>query len=157
MIYRINYEFYDIYAMLVNFRAFPEQLGHYLPAVRRLAETMTPGTSEPEEESVRQILRRCYLPEDTGMDWVLVDNRYTANIRIIKDEARYAVLDAVLRELMECTGDSARVNWLCDAAHNIPLLLADETRPKKYIKPMLSDYRKMYCRDFLAEELKTIR
>lgn len=157
MIYRINYEFYDIYAMLVNFRAFPEHLSHYLPAVRLLAETMAPGTPEPEEESVRQLLRRCYLPDDTGLDWVLVDNRYTAHIRIIKDEARYAVLAALLRELMECEGDPARVNLLCDAAHNIPLLLADETKPRKHIKPMLSDYRKMYCRDFLAEALRTIR
>ena len=158
MQYRINYEFYDIHALLVYFRVRPEQLGQFVPALETLRGTMQP--SEPPqmaEETVRVLLRSCWTPEDAALDWVEVDNRYTANIFVMKNAAHYALLAAVLQELLNCAGDEARTVLLCDAVHNIPLLLCDKPHPHRVIERYLSDYRKTYNKAFLKAECRALR
>ena len=46
---------------------------------------------------------------------------------------------------------------LCDAVHNIPLILADAKKPEKVIKIMIKEYREKYNRDFLVDELKKLK
>ena len=45
---------------------------------------------------------------------------------------------------------------LCDAVHNIPLILADE-KNEKVIKIMIKEYIENYNRDFLVDELKKLK
>ena len=66
-------------------------------------------------------------------------------------------MSAILKELLLCLeNDPERVCLLCDASHNIPLLLVDEKRPEKTINSMLKEYRKRYVPEFLCEELKLL-
>lgn len=58
--------------------------------------------------------------------------------------------------MQQCINDSQRFYLLCDASHNIPLLLADTKNPKKAIKIMIKDYQKNYNKEFLLKELKKI-
>ena len=46
---------------------------------------------------------------------------------------------------------------LCDAVHNISLILADAKKPEKVIKIMIKEYRENYNRDFLVDELKKLK
>ena len=82
-----------------------------------------------------------------------VENKYTANIRIIKKDSVYGVLLKILYEMTECYSDKDRFYLLCDAAHNIPIVLADDPKPKKAINVMIKEYRKKYNGLFLKEEV----
>ena len=49
-----------------------------------------------------------------------------------------------------------QLTQLCDAVHNIPLILADE-KNEKVIKIMIKEYRENYNHDFLVDELKKLK
>lgn len=155
--YLINYDLYDMHALIVFFRYAPERFPLYAQAVSELLGYLeTPPERQLAYNNVRRILRPYYVPEDETLSWVLTDNRYTANVCILKSDACYAVLSAVCREMLACCDDTERLYLLCDAVHNIPLLLADVKHPKKAMRLMLREYRTQYNRAFLLKEWKHI-
>ncbi|MGN1105579.1 MAG: hypothetical protein ACI4RH_02935 [Huintestinicola sp.] len=115
-----------------------------------------PAVSGIEPNTIRKILRPFFDDNDDALSWVLINNAYTANISIIKPKAYYLILSAVFEEMLKVYSDEQRLYLLCDASHNIPLILADVKKPKKSIKEMVSDYRKQYNKNFLVNELKSI-
>lgn len=79
---------------------------------------------------------------------------YTANVLVIKKESYYTVLSSVFEEMLDIYTDEQRLYLMCDAAHNIPLLLANENKPMPIINTMIKDYRKQYNKLFLVNEFK---
>ena len=156
--YFINYDFYDIYALIVFFRSYPERFLHYRPAVQKIMEYIekTAESNALDYNNIRKILKEYYDENDKFLSWVTVENQYTANIRIIKKEAVYRVLLKIMCEMTEYYTDKDRFYLLCDAVHNIPLVLADDAKPKKAINVMIQQYRKKYNNLFLKEELRLL-
>lgn len=148
----LNYDFYDIYAFITYLRNLPEKTEYACAAEDILRYIDTPGTNGADVNNVRKLLRAYIDREEERLAWVFVDNAYTANVRIVKDEARYSVLKAVLREILAVRNDSEKLRQVCDASHNIPILLADEASPKKAIASAAAEYEK----NFLREELKKL-
>lgn len=154
----INYDFYDMYALITFFRSNPAK-AEYLPAIEKIIRYLDsePSQNSIESNTIRKILKPYTSEQDEQLSWVFTENKYTANIFIIKNEACYMIMSAIFRELLLCLGnDPERVYMLCDASHNIPLLLIDEKRPEKAITSMIKEYRKHYAPEFLYKELKLL-
>lgn len=154
----INYDFYDLHALITFFRQNVERFSFYEKAVEEIicCIDMPMQNNGIAANTVRKIIRPFIDTDDKLLSWVLTDNQYTANVVIIKNEGCYRLLSTVFKEMLQCVDDSQRLYLLCDAAHNIPLVLADNTKPKKAINLMIKDYRNKYSKNFLSDELKTI-
>lgn len=156
--YLFNYDFYDLYALLVFFRSNPSKVSLYAEAMKQIVSYMETDTTDTAMESnvIRKILRSHIPASEEYLSWVGVDNMYTANIVIIKNKHHYDIIGAIFKEMLACAGDSDRVWLLCDVTHNIPLLLADHKKPRKVIHSMLKGYQKSYNKDFLKQEVKDL-
>lgn len=153
--YLLNYDFYDLYALITFFRQNTERFSLYKkPAEQIVSYIDTPMSNNGIElNTIRKILRPYVDKNDEYLSWTLVDNAYTANIIIIKNELYYSVLSTIFKEMLECFKDKQRLYLLCDSSHNIPLLLIDVKNPKTAIKAMISDYQTKYNKNFLLSEL----
>ena len=152
-----NYDFYDLHAYIVNFRSFPEKFKNYLvPTEQIVSYINAPIKNNLEDNKIRKIIRPFYNSEDS-MLWVTVDNVYTANLYIIKHISYYSILSAIFEEMLRVYENEQQLVQLCDAVHNIPLILADEKKPEKVIKIMIKEYRENYNHDFLVDELKKLK
>lgn len=152
----INYDFYDIHALIVFFRSTPEKFAAYSGSVREIMGLLKSYDGYVPDNAVRKMFRSDYNENDTLISWVLTDNRYTANLRIIKNESCYKILLRIFEEMLMTYDDKQRFYLLCDASHNIPLVLADVKKPKKTVKAMIKNYRKRYNDSFLRDELKIL-
>lgn len=153
----INYDLYDLHALMVFLRQNTDKFSQYENAVRQIVSCLEASmqTGGGEANSIRKILMP-FVSEEEQLSWALVENRYTANVIIIKNKAYYDILSAVLREMLRWGNDRERLYLLCDAVHNIPLLLADVKKPKKAAAAMIKDYQRKYDGDFLSDELKRL-
>ncbi len=154
----LNYDLYDLYALLHYLRDDPGKFPIYRSAVEKIIGYITapPSGNGIETNTVRKLLRPVYEEEEKHLSWIAVDNEYTANVLIIKNNAYYTILAALLKEMLDCGDDAERLYDFCDAVNNVPLILADDNRPKKAIKEMIKDYQKKYDRGFLLSEIKDI-
>lgn len=146
----INYDLYDLYALFCYLRHSPSRLPDFRQAVRQI---ITAVYEPAEVNRIRHILRPCAHTEDIALSWVLTDNEYSADVRIIRDASALAVVCGMLEELLQAGDDQGRVYLLCDSVHNIPLILADPGRHHMPFKDMLRDYRMQYAPSFLKAEL----
>jgi len=155
--YLINYDFYDLYNLIVYFRYAPERFAVYKAGFCKIITYIeSPEKNYADFNNIRNILKPCYNQSDEALSWILVDNRYTANIVVIKETAVYEVILSVLCEIVEHYENSERFCLLCDATHNIPLILVDEIKRKRLIGLMVKEYRKKYNDSFLKDELKRL-
>ena len=155
--YLLNYDFYDLHALITFFRNNTARFSDYKASVEQIVQYMkAPAANGIEPNTIRKILRPYFKDNDEALSWVLVNNEYTANISIIKMEAYYLILSAAFEEMLKFYSNEQRLYLLCDASHNIPLILADIKKPEKAIKEMIRDYRKQYNKFFLVNELKSI-
>lgn len=156
--YLTNYDFYDLHALLVFFRSFPERAASYKEPMQVMIDYLeSPDDSDYIESNyVRKRLMPCIQPEDCALEWAKTENVYVAEIYLIKQEFRYKILAAILREVILSADDEEKINLLCDAAHNIPLLLAQEKHPRQAIRQMIKSYQKQYNPGFLTAELKNL-
>ena len=156
--YLLNYDFYDLHALFVFFRSKPDRFPHYRPAVEQLIGYIgEPAVQNGiDTNTVRKILQPFRSDDDDTLSWVDVNNEYTANIRIIKNQSCYDIIRAVLTEMTVCSEDTDRLYLLCDAVHNIPLILADEPKPSAALKACIAEYRSRYSKSFLSTEIKSI-
>ena len=153
----INYDLYDLYAFIVFFRSNPQKFPEYKDVVKQIINYINiQQNGEIKPNAIRKIIKSHLNYDDIILSWALVDNQYTANVSIIKNESYYNILTSVLNEMISSYTDTQRFYLLCDAVHNIPLLLADTKRPQKVIKTAIKDYRKNYNKTFLVNELKII-
>lgn len=155
--YLLNYDFYDLHALITFFRNNTAGFSRYKSSIEQIVQYIkAPAANGIEPNTIRKILRPYFDDNDDALSWVLVNNAYTANISIIKTEAYYLILSSVFEEMIKFYSNEQRLYLLCDASYNIPLILADIIKPEKAIKEMVSDYRKQYNKNFLVNELKSI-
>lgn len=139
--YLINYDLYDLEALIVFFRSKPERLADYKSALNDIIDYIKkPQGHYGDHNNIRKIFRPYFCEIDEIISWVLVDNVYPANIYIIKHQVVYTIISAIL----------------CDAIYNIPSILIDEVKKKKIIKIMIKEYKKKYNPKFLNDELKLL-
>ena len=152
----LNYDFYDLYALIVYFRADTNRVSEYAGAIEQIVNYLEAPVlgNELEFNTIRKILQVYVSKEEQGLFWIWTENVYTGNVVIMKNASYYCVLIEVFREMLRCVGDSQRLWRLCYATHNLPTLLVECKEPKKVIKSMIRIYQKEYNKDFLMEELK---
>lgn len=154
----INYDFYDLYAVIVCVRSSPNDK-RLIPVLNSIAELIEAPQSDNGIESniVRKAIRKCGKTDIEGLSFANTDNVYTANIRIMKKSVHYKILSKIFRELAESMSvSSEKTATVADSFHNVPLLLADVSKPKKAITLAIKEYRARYSTNFLANELKEL-
>lgn len=154
-----NYDFYDLHAVILCVRSNPNNK-RLIPVLNRIAEIIEAPQSDNGIESniVRKAIRKCVTADIEGLSFANTDNVYTANIRIKKNPVHYKILSKIFRDLADSMSVSIeRTVAAADSFHNIPLLLADELKPKKAITLAIKEYRARYSPIFLASELKALK
>lgn len=154
----LNYDFYDLYALIVFFRNDTDKISEYADAIKQIIACIeeTTEVNEIPCNTIRKILQAHTNKEERGLFWIWVENIYTGNVLTVKNEGYYRILAAVFREMLCGIGDGKRLWRLCDATHNLPTLLVECKEPKKGIKSMVRIYQVQYNKEFLVEELKTL-
>lgn len=156
--YLLNYDFYDLHALITFFRQNTKSFSLYKSPVEQMISYVNAPMPNNgiEINTIRKILKPYVNKNDKFLSWVLIENAYTANIFIIKNKAYYNILSSIFKEMLQCYNDEQQLYLLCDASHNIPLFLADINKPKKAIKAVIKDYKKRYNQNFLLTEMKNI-
>lgn len=155
--YLINYDLFDLQAMIAFFRSKPERLTDYKPALNDMIDYIKiPQSRCGDCNNIRKILRPYFNEIDETLSWILVDNAYPANIHIIKQEVVYTVITTILREMLNNCDNQSRLYLLCDATHNIPSILMDNVKKNRIIRIMIKEYREKYDSQFLKDELKLL-
>lgn len=152
----INYDFYDLHAVIVCVRSNPNDK-RLIPVLNSIEELIEAPQHDNGIESniVRKAIRQCGKADIEGLFFANTDNVYTANIRIMKNPVHYKILSKIFRELTDSVSVSReKTAAAADSFHNIPLLLADESKPKKAITIAVKEYRAKYYPNFLVDELK---
>ena len=155
--YMSVYDLYDIYAVIVYIRAYPDddKIKDIAKAVKRLID-------EPQRENGDYNDVRRAIAEIDGVDrerwhWAFVENDYTYIPGFVKNELHYRVLSAGFAEIISAmeSGDGERLYLAADAMHNVPIILVHNNikEAKKQIKKEIEHYRKKYNGDFLKEEI----
>jgi len=149
----LNYDFYDIYAVLVAFRNSPSN-SHNFDIAQRIKLLVD---SPQLDNTVETNLIRRSLAQIDGLycdefAWIKTNNVYTYGCRLIKEEMAYHILSEAFAELLLCLDnkDYTRFRDLADALHNVPITLAED--PKTYvrrIKAEITIYRRKWNSSFL--------
>ena len=151
------YELYDIYAVFVYIRAYPNDAKN-----AEIAKAVKSLLDEPKGDygSLNEVRRAVSAVEGIDREhyaWAFTENVYTYMPPIIKDEFTYRVLSTGLGEIISAieSGDSERIYRAADAMHNVPIIFSkyDIKEAKKQIKREISFYRKEYNGEFLKDEI----
>lgn len=144
----LNYDLYDLYAVLTALRAAPQKeynVQIIQTVLRLLTEPQADNTIE--DNLVRRRLRAICNLDQKLFRWVYTDNVYTYGVKIVKDEFYYSFLANGFRMLLECAvhRDDQRLELLADALHNVPIYFAEGCKNfKKTVKPQFSRYDGIY-------------
>lgn len=140
----LNYDFYDLQALIVFFREKPDCVSEYVDAIEQIISTLEKGTSGngAETNTIRKILQGYVSREESGLSWIWTENVYTGNVVIIKEEWYYHILDELFREMLQCIDDSSRLYELCDAVHNLPTIMVENKKPEKMIKSVVKQIKR---------------
>lgn len=154
----LNYDFYDLYALLVYFRADVDKVSEYAEAIERIIAYLDEPIQEKEIafNSIRKVLQLYVSKTESALSWVWTENVYTGNVVLMKDVNSYCILKKVFQEILLAIGNNERLWSLCDATHNLPVVLANDKKSGKIIKSMVRIYQKKYNKYFLVEELKEL-
>lgn len=154
----LNYDFYDLYALLIFFRMDTDKISKYAVAIKELVTCLEqPVFSNVSEcNTIRKILQAYVSEEEQGLFWIWTENIYTGNTYTMKNVVYYRILAEVFREMLHNLEDNQRLWRLCDSTHNLPTLLVECKEPKKAIISMIRIYQIKYNKNFLVEELKML-
>ena len=151
----LNFDFYDMYAVLVAFRANPRCVQNTAITKSVISAIETPQKDNTiEDNSIRKALAGLEDIDQNFYRWIHTKNIYTYGHRIIKDALAYQIMTVSFSELLRClnNGNFDQFQDLADALHNVPIILADKTRnTKRLIKKEISWYRKKWDKSFLKE------
>ena len=153
-----NYDFYDIYWSIVLMRS--DGLGYDYAIAKAIKDTIDAEQTDNVVECniIRSVLSNITeLNEYNKWEWRFVKNVYTYGVKVIKDEFSYQILSAIFEELLSCLKepDEEQINDLKDALHNIPIILAEESKHiKKHIAREIARYRNKWNKSFLKTLLK---
>ena len=154
----LNYDFYDIYAVLLFFRNDPSNTLN-LKITKKIQSLL----ESPQVDNVIEsnIIRRSIAEiENLDIDqlaWIQANNVYTYGQKVIKEKIAYHILSAGFAELLVCLKDEnyKRFEDLADALHNVPIILSESPRNGlKRIKIEISTYRKEWNNSFLKDIIR---
>lgn len=152
----LHNDFNDLHYIFVLIRSNPENT-----ALAATLEEMAAYLARPDEttviqaNTVRHIMQQYVQENDELFQWVFAEKAPT---ELVKDNACYAVISAVLLELVCALRDDAERAYLAaDAVHNIPLLLLEAKNPYRAISDCIQEYREKYHNDFLKSELSLLK
>lgn len=154
----LNFDFYDIYAVLILFRAVPLHSQNVI-----ITKTLKTLIEAPQNDNtmgdniVRSALAELEDIDRDHYNWVFAKNIYTYGHKIIKEETAYQILAVGFSELLKCLDNENfdQFKDLADALHNVPIILAEQTKcVKRLIKKEISWYRKKWDKNFLLEFTK---
>ena len=144
-----NYDFFDIYAILLEFRQNPDA-PYNLDVIGCVRDVL----SEPQRSNcvetniIRKALKNINMLDRERFAWVYVDNIYTYyGIGSIEDDFCYRFLHRAFEELFLCAEkkEFERLEDLADALHNIPIYIGKGCKNlKKSAKVEFSYYNKKY-------------
>ncbi len=140
----LNYDFYDIQALIVFFRAKPDCVSEYAGAIEQIISCLKDGASGngAETNTIRKILQGYVSREESGLSWIWTENVYTGNVVIIKEERYYHILAEVFQEMLLCIDDSSCLYELCDTVHNLPTVMVENKKPEKIIKSVVEQMKR---------------
>ena len=154
----LNFDFYDIYAVLISFRndpsnAFNEKIAKIIKALIESPQV----DNIIESNIIRRSLAEIENLDIEKFDWIKTNNVYTYGQKVIKEEIAYHILAKGFAELLLCLQDEnyKRFEALADALHNVPIILSE--KPKnclKLIKIEIFTYRKMWSDSFLKDIIR---
>lgn len=154
-----NYDFYDLYTVILCVRAKPDDR-NLIPVLKEIVSFIDKPQSGNgiEDNNIRKVIRSCHAEETEYLSFAKTYNVYTAGVRIMKNDTYYRILSKLFNELiLSLEEGKERTSLAADCFHNIPLILADEKKPEKRINAEIKDYCKKYNTGFLAEELKILK
>lgn len=155
----LNYDFHDFYGLLIYFRSNASQIYKYTNVIKDLISYLEAPMTDNTVlyNTVRNIVRNHMNEKVEGLEWLFVDNEYSALTSVVKEEYAYSMMTRILREMLDYCNDKERMFLLCDATHNIPLILSKSLpyvkKPQNEISAMIKYYRKQYDVSFLRKEL----
>jgi len=154
--YLINYDFYDLYALIIFFRGDTGKISEYAEAIKQIIVCLEEPVvgNECPANTIRKVLQEHVSKNERGLFWIWAENIYTGNVVPMKNESYYRILAEVFREMLRSIGDDKRLWRLCDSTHNLPTLLVECKEPRKAIKSMVRIYQMEYNKNFLIVELK---
>ena len=150
-----NYDFYDIYAILIAIRFKPQN-----ECNAKIVQSVIDIISAPQNgNDVDSNIVRKKIRETDNLDrdlfkFAFVDNIYTYGIRSIKEDYPYSFLKNAFDKLLKCIndGDYNQVYALANALHNVPIFLSGGCKNlKKALRMEFSDYDKKYGTDLRKE------
>ena len=153
-----NYDFYDIYFILVAIRFKPQNEcnAEIVQSVIDIISAPQNG-NDVDSNIVRKKIREIYNLDRDLFKFAFVDNIYTYGIRFIKEGYPYSFLKNAFDKLLKCInyGDYNQVYALADALHNVPIFLSDGCKNlKKALRIEFSNYDKKYGTDLRKELLQ---
>ena len=150
-----NYDFYDIYFILVAIRFKPQNEcnAEIVQSVIDIISAPQNG-NDVDSNIVRKKIREIYNLDRDLFKFAFVDNIYTYGIRFIKEGYPYSFLKNAFDKLLKCIndGDYNQVYALADVLHNVPIFLSDGCKNlKKVLRIEFSNYDKKYGTDLRKE------
>ena len=150
-----NFDFYDIYAVLIELRFAPSYKHNRVIAgkIKGLLDTVQKDNTI-EANIIRSSLASVQDIDRERYGWVFTNNIYTYGHKIIKEGLPYKLLSAGFSELIKCLDEDNEEKFrdLADALHNIPIILTDENKNlRKSIKTEISAYRQKWNKNFLKD------
>ncbi len=151
----LNFDFYDIHAVLVAFRANPRSVQNTMITKAVISLIEAPQSDAIIDGNViRGVLAELEDIDQDSYRLVYTRNVYTHGHRIIKEALAYQIMAVSFSELLKCLNNENfdKFQDLADALHNVPVILADKTKNTKLlIKKEISWYRKKWDKSFLKE------
>ena len=153
-----NFDFYDIYAVLIEFRFAPSYKHNRVIAgkIKGLLDAVQKNNTV-EANIIRSSLATTPDIDRERYGWAFTNNVYTYGHKIIKEELPYKLLSAGFTELIKCLDEDNEEKFrdLADALHNIPIILAEGTKNfRKSIKTEISAYRQKWNKNFLKDVIR---
>ena len=154
-----TYDLHDLYAVFAGIRFHPDH-----PLNEAIMDRIISVLNDRESGEFNQIRKAVQsagkLQIDDIYSFASAENVYTYMPFILKDEAIYAVLLSVCKEMKNVIigADSEQIADLADCLHNLPIYIAESKGciPKMFWQNEVAFYRKKWNKRFLAEVQKQL-
>ncbi len=154
----LNYDFFDIYAVLLSFRNDPSNAFNEKIAKKVKTLLDSPQVDNTIESNIiRRSLAKIENFDIEQFAWIKTNNVYTYGVKVIKEENAYHILSDGFAELLVCLKDKDynRFEAVADALHNIPIIITENPQNcSKQIKAEISTYRKAWNKSFLKDFIR---
>ncbi len=153
------YELYDIHAVFVNVRAYPENPINE-KAVSCIVDVINNRKCNHEINQIRTALLPFLSLDSTGAyHFAETQNVYTYfPCAFLKDEVIYSVLISVCNALLNVMANknTAQIVALADCLHDLPIILVENHYkiPRSFWEKEVKQYRKAWDKSFLTAEEK---